>query len=78
MATKTLTITEEAYKELKAMKIGTESFSQVIVRVANEEKGLPKELFGVWKGTKKKEQLYQRRKEIDKEVAARLRRFRRR
>ena len=46
MATKTLTITENAYNSLKSHKIGEESFSQTILRVTNEKKGAAAALFG--------------------------------
>ncbi|MCH8908378.1 MAG: antitoxin VapB family protein [Candidatus Heimdallarchaeota archaeon] len=38
MATKTLSITEEAYNELKGLKIAGESFSQVILRLVEKNK----------------------------------------
>ena len=55
MATKTLTITEEAYNILAGLKEGNESFSQVIVSKVGEKKRKSdyeklKELSGIFKG----------------------------
>ena len=61
MATKTLTITKEAYDELKAMKMGDESFSKTILRLTEGKKGLPEGLLGAWKGTNMSEEVRNRR-----------------
>lgn len=37
MATKTISITEEAYERLKTKKKGNESFSEVITRITNKK-----------------------------------------
>jgi predicted CopG family antitoxin len=37
MATKTLTITEDAYESLKRMKLENESFSRTILRIAGRK-----------------------------------------
>jgi len=36
MATKTISITEEAYERLSTKKLGSESFSEVINRITNK------------------------------------------
>lgn len=46
MATKTITITEEAYKRLKQSKKDDESFSTVITRMTGNAR-LVRQLFGV-------------------------------
>ncbi len=38
MAHKTITISEEAYEALKSLKVGNESFTEVILRVAQIRK----------------------------------------
>jgi predicted CopG family antitoxin len=37
MATKTISITEEAYERLKSKKKGNESFTEVILRMTNKK-----------------------------------------
>jgi len=43
MATKTITVTEEAYESLKALKRSDESFSETLLRVTGHRRN-------VWKG----------------------------
>jgi len=50
MATKTITVTEEAYERLAAFKGDDESFSEVLVRLT-ETRGDPLDLVGSWAGT---------------------------
>ena len=50
MATKTITVTEEAYERLVAFKGDDESFSEVLVRLTDTH-GDPLELIGAWEGT---------------------------
>ncbi len=49
MVIKSLTITEDAYNALKAMKREDESFSEVIIRVKKKQVILVEECFGVMK-----------------------------
>lgn len=54
MATKTLTIMEDAYEMLLSKKTKNESFSDVIRRIAGE-KGDISQFFGAWKHLSKDE-----------------------
>lgn len=47
MATKTITVTEEAYERLKAMKREGESFTEVLLRVTGGGRDVMKG-FGAW------------------------------
>ncbi|SEH40664.1 Predicted antitoxin, CopG family [Halopenitus malekzadehii] len=49
MATKTITVTEEAYERLREMKRDDESFTDVLLRVTGDERDVMKG-FGAWKG----------------------------
>lgn len=51
MGTKTVTITEEAYKKLKMEKMEGESFTEVIDRLTDKDKGRKDlmEFAGAWK-----------------------------
>lgn len=69
MATKTITIREEAYERLKAIK-GDRSFSEVIIDVTEDRKPDLMESFGAWegeKGEKAKERIEKFRKEFDRD-----------
>lgn len=48
MATKTITITEDAYDVLKSRKLPDESFSEVIKRVVGEKRDIMRHA-GAWK-----------------------------
>ena len=48
MGTKTITVTEEAYDRLRAMKRSDESFTDVLLRVTGGETDVMKG-FGSWK-----------------------------
>ncbi len=49
MVTKTITITEDAYKKLKVEKLEGESFSEVITRLTDRSKKDLIEFAGAWK-----------------------------
>jgi predicted CopG family antitoxin len=49
MGTKTITITEEAYKKLKVEKMEGESFSEVIGRLTDRSRKDLMEFAGAWK-----------------------------
>lgn len=59
MGTKTVTITEDAYEQLKALKLLEESFSEAVTRLKNA-KGSIKECFGLWKMSVQEEQTMHR------------------
>jgi len=54
MATKTISITEEAYEALKREKKGRESFTDRILRIAVKS-GKISDCFGAWKMTDEEE-----------------------
>ncbi len=64
MGTKTISVTDDAYEELKALKIGEESFSDAIKRLS-QAKGNLKDCLGLWKDLTKEE-----RGTIEKAVSA--------
>ncbi|MBI4451598.1 antitoxin VapB family protein [Candidatus Woesearchaeota archaeon] len=64
MATKTISITEDAYDDLKALRLRDESFSDAIQRL-NRAKGSLRDCFGLWKDLKTDE-----KDSIDKAIAA--------
>lgn len=49
MGTKTITITEDAYKKLKVEKLEGESFSEVINRITDKGRKDLMEFAGAWK-----------------------------
>jgi predicted CopG family antitoxin len=68
MGTKTVTITEEAYKKLKMEKMEGESFSEVIDRLTDKDKGRKDlmEFAGAWKEFDVEEIIKEGRKEFNK------------
>ena len=50
MATKTITVTEEAYEQLSAFRGDDESFSETLLRLTDAG-GDPMEMVGAWAGT---------------------------
>jgi len=68
MGTKTVTITEEAYKKLKMEKMEGESFTEVIDRLTDKDKGRKDlmEFAGAWKDFDAEEIIKEGRKEFNK------------
>jgi len=68
MGTKTVTITEDAYKKLKMEKMEGESFSEVIDRLTDKDKGRKDlmEFAGAWKDFDVEEIIKEGRKKFDK------------
>ena len=62
MVIKSLTITEDAYNRLKAMKMGNESFSEVITELVNNNKTKKmknlKEVYGLLEGNKEHDKVW--------------------
>lgn len=78
MTIKSLTVTEDAYDALKALKYGGESFSETILRISSDKRGAAAKFFGALKGidvVELRETIKQRRAEIEKECEERARRF---
>jgi predicted CopG family antitoxin len=83
MVVKTLTVTEKAYEFLRRAKKGDESFSEVIVRISNKEKGNIIGFYGMLKDSRKeldgmKKKIKKRKKEINKESRSRENKLRKR
>ncbi len=81
MVIKSLTITEEAYNRLKAMKMGNESFSKAIIRISNTKVGAAAKFFGMWKDDpgavdELKRRIKERRAVIDREFSERQKKIR--
>ena len=80
MTIKSLTITENAYDALKAMKHGDESFSEAILRLAKGRMNHIERHFGIMKLSEHdaeewNKQIKYRRKGIDKEFYERQNKF---
>jgi predicted CopG family antitoxin len=54
MATKNISITEEAYEALQRQKRNNESFTQIILRLT-QSRGKLSDLYGAWKMTDEEE-----------------------
>ena len=83
MVVKTLTIKEKAYDALYGLKRENESFSDVILRLAEEKKGIITSFFGCLAGSGRSAaewntEIYARRKEVDEEVRNRTAHIRKR
>ena len=70
MATKTITLTEEAYQRLREMKRDEESFTDVVLRVTNSEQDIMKG-FGSWANTDLREEVEAARNEFDEDFEQR-------
>jgi len=64
MGTKTISITDDAYEELKALRLAKESFSEAVKRLS-QAKGSLKDCLGLWKDLTKEEH-----RTIEKAMAA--------
>ena len=70
MATKTITLTDEAYQQLRAMKRDDESFTDVVLRVTGSEKDIMKG-FGSWADTDLREAVEAAQEEFDEDFERR-------
>lgn len=66
MATTTISLTEEAYENLKALKKADESFSDVVLRITGNQAD-KMEGFGAWGDTDLREEAKEYRDEFDGE-----------
>ena len=58
---KVISLSNEAYTTLKSFKKGEDSFSDVVLKLSRKEKkGDIREVFGVWKGDKEIERIFNR------------------
>lgn len=70
MATKTITLTDEAYEQLREMKRGDESFTDVVLRVTDSDRDVMKG-FGSWADTDLREAVETARDKFDNDFEAR-------
>ena len=80
MTIKSLSITEDAYEALKAMKLGEESFSETILRLSSERVGGAARFLGVWKEKPEavaalKKRVRDHRRDFERDAQERQRRF---
>lgn len=71
MATTTISLTEEAYENLKALKRDDESFSDVVQRLTGAEKDKMKG-FGSWEETGLREEITEYREEAERDLSERV------
>jgi len=71
VATKTITLTEEAYQRLQALKRDDESFTDVVLRITDSEQDVMKG-FGSWADTELREAVEAARDEFDEDFETRL------
>jgi len=70
MATKTITLTDEAYERLREMKRDDESFTDVVLRVTGSDRDVMKG-FGSWADTDLRDAVEATRNELDADFEAR-------
>ncbi len=70
MATKSITITEDAYERLKAHKRDDESFSDVVTRLTRGDRNVTKGL-GAWTGTGLADAVEGTREQFDRDLRER-------
>ncbi|ESS05515.1 MAG: hypothetical protein A07HB70_01991 [uncultured archaeon A07HB70] len=70
MATKTITVTEEAYERLREMKREDESFTDVLLRMTGGDTDVMKG-FGAWKDTGLRDEVEAAREELDEDFEER-------
>lgn len=66
MSTKTISLSEDAYENLKSMKSGKESFSDVVRKLTNERSLL--EIAGIWKDKELGKTIEKTREKSEKEI----------
>ena len=66
VATKTITLTDEAYERLREMKRDDESFTDVVLRVTGSDRDLMKG-FGSWADTELREAVEASKDEFDED-----------
>jgi len=66
VATKTITLTEEAYQRLRALKRDDESFTDVVLRITDSEQDIMKG-FGSWSDTDLREEVEAARNKFDED-----------
>jgi len=70
MATKTISLTEEAYQRLREMKRDEESFTDVVLRVTGSDRDVMKG-FGSWADTDLREAVEAAQEEFDEDFERR-------
>lgn len=70
VATKTITVTEEAYERLREMKRADESFTDVLLRMTGGDEDIMKG-FGSWQNTNLRDEVDAAREELDEDFEER-------